>query len=304
MDERALIDRLAQLDSPDGEMSRKRAIGAVPRRVRAAAAVGGGRARSLSVRTAAVAAALLLAMTSFALFTPPGHAVTSWVGDRFGTGEPGGEPSLGEFREIGDRGTPAEGQPARVLHVGPAPGGRYEFITYRPRTGEDGQAGTWPVSEPCFEVDLTQLRAKTGQDCGVLPGGPNLYLTTGVAGEDSGTVFISGRTSSAVSSLEATRDGEPLEVELVPIPLELVERLELGQTFNFFIAFVDGAESGGTISVTARDSSGRVLAQQDTRLPDVAGVQDAICEMAKRLFREGAGPRERVQESCPAPPEG
>ncbi|MBN9622137.1 MAG: hypothetical protein J0H06_04140, partial [Actinobacteria bacterium] len=71
-----------------------------------------------------------------------------------------------------------------------------------------------------------------------------------------------GQASMAVASLEARLDGRPIAVELVPIPAELVDRFHFGRRFRFFIVFMHGDQGGGTLSITARDAGGKVLARR------------------------------------------
>lgn len=228
--------------------------------------------RIRGLRFAAAALAICLALTSFALFTEPGHAVTSWVGERLGFGQPGEPPSLRQLRAGWTKGTAAEGQPAHVLAVGPVPGGgRYEFITYWPEQPEGvGRPGAWDLDGPCFELDLTQMRSSYGEGCGVLPEGPHLAALGlgggGMPGEE--LHHFAGRTSMAVEEVEAQLGGRRLEAELVPIPAEFVERFRLERRFKFFVGFLAGRVRGGTLTITARDGSGEVLARKRFELVD------------------------------------
>ena len=70
---------------------------------------------------------------------------------------------------------------------------------------------------------------------------------------------------TAVATVEVEQDGRPVEVELSPIPADLIERLDLRRPFSFFIAFPGHAEHRGSLEVTARDSDGRVLARYRMR---------------------------------------
>jgi len=280
MDDQTLAGRLAALQPPNLEQARERAVRGVPRLALAAETAktlpGGWFSRSRGIRGRHLAAALALglALVSFSLFTSPGQAMTSWVGERLGFGRPGDPPSLRQLRAGWTKGTVAEGQPAHVLAVGPAPGGgRYEFITYWPDEPKGVRQGHWNLEGPCFELDLTQKRSSYGGGCGVLPEGPHL-ATMGIAGggmPGEEFHFLSGRTSMAVDSIEAELDGRPLDAELVPIPAELVERLHLGRPFEFFIGFLEGPVHGGTLVVTARDASGHVLARRQIGAPDLSG---------------------------------
>lgn len=299
MDDAQLIRRLAALEPPQIEAARERAAEAVPPRVAAVAETakiipGGWFMRSREIRglrLAAAALAICLALTSFALFTQPGHAVTSWVGERLGFGQPGEPPSLRQLRAGWTKGTAAEGQPAYVLAVGPVPGGgRYEFITYWPEQPEGvGRPGAWKLDGPCFELDLTQMRSSYGEGCGVLPEGPHLAALGlgggGMPGEE--LHHFAGRTSMAVEEIEAELGGRPLEAELVPIPAEFVERFRLERRFKFFIGFLEGAVRGGALTITARDGAGEVLARKRIEVIDRLAIRRSMCEEAKRILREG-----------------
>jgi hypothetical protein len=221
-------------------------------------------------------ASLLCLLVVASAFTAPGRAVTGWVGEKIGFGEVGGPPSLRQLRQRWGRGTGAARQPAYVLAVGPAPrDGRYEFITYEPRVpaGKHGD-----VEGPCFELDLTQERGMSSQGCGALAAGRDLYFlgAGGNADPDRETHYVTGRTSAAVSEVEARFEGRRFEVELVPIPAALRHRLQLGPPFKFFIGFFDGAR-GGTVAVTARDTTGAVLGHGSSELPDARLMYRFMC---------------------------
>ncbi len=264
MDDATLIRRLAGLRPPEPDLARERAAAAVPLRVRAMRPDGRRGSARLSPRLAAAFATLLVALTALTLFTPPGQAFTSWVGDRLGFGQPGEHPSLRQLRHKWTRGTSAEGQPAHVLAVGPAPhGGRYEFITYWPRQPKGKSQGRWLLGKPCFELDLTQERSSLGSGCGVLPEGP--YMTMGLGGNSfpgDQLLALHGRVSPDVASVEARLNGASVPVEVVPIPARFVRRFRLGQPFSFFVAFLVGKLHGGKLVATARDSSGAMLARR------------------------------------------
>lgn len=276
MDEGTLIARLAALDPPSLEPTRRRAVADVPVRLRARTEIANGldsrphlRVRGSGLRPWGIAALVcVVALASFSLLSAPGQALTSWVGERLGLGEPGAMPALRQLRDAWTKGTAAEGRPAHVLAVGPVPGGgRYEFITYRPAESTGTRRGGWG-DRPCFELDLTQRRNSFGADCGIFPEGPVLYAP-GLAGNSAPgreIYLLSGRTAASIASVEVELNGTPIAVELVSIPKEFVERFRLGRPFKFFIAFLGGRVGGGTLTITARDDSGRVLA---TRQLDV-----------------------------------
>lgn len=272
MDDRTLIALLGGLEPPNLELSRERAITNIPARLPSAETAKKRpedaflRSRGLGrLRWGAATLALCLTLASFSLLTPPGQAVTSWVGERLGFGEPGGRPTLRQLRAGWTKGTVAEGQPAHVLVVGPVPGGgRYEFITFWPDEPQGVREDRWDFGGPCFELDLTQQRSSFTGGCGVLPEGPHLAVA-GIAGGSTprGEVrFLAGRTSTSVAAVEAELGGDALDIDLMEIPDELVAELRLGRSFKFFIGFLDGVPARGTLSVTARDATGRALARR------------------------------------------
>jgi hypothetical protein len=230
------------------------------------------------------------------------------VGDRIGLGEPGGHPTLHVMRARSDRGTSAEGRPAWVLAVGPAPHRqRYEFITYWPsepkhRLHGSGKGGHWLLGRPCFELDLTQVRSTYGENCGVFPEAPDLYLSWGgnlaPGFGRSSLLFFTGRVTSRASSLEATIGGRPIPVEVKPIPAALIHRFRLEEPFNFFISFLPTSiRNGGELVVTARDADGKVLARQSQELPDLEGQRRASCALANKGLRRGLTKRQ-IHEFC------
>jgi hypothetical protein len=254
--------------------------------------------------------AACLALACFGAFTSPGRAMTSWVGDRLGFGQPGGHPSLRQLRAGWTRGTSAEGQPAYVLAVGPVPrdgkangGGRYELITYWPQQPRDSRGGgRWELGKPCFELDLTQARSSYGGSCGVLPEGPDLFVS-GVAGNAApGDELFSviGQAGDAVASVHADLNGNRIPIELVPIPANYVERFHLGRTFKFFVGFLEGRLRGGTITVAALDASGKVLARRRLEAPNVVAAQRANCKWAHEVLREGEISRKNALENLRA----
>lgn len=303
MDDLSLVLRLGALEPPEIELRREQAMRSVVTRLQTSAVRRNRRTR-LSPRLAAILVSASIAVAGFTLLTPPGQAITSWVGNRLGLGQPGGHPSLRQLRASWTQGTSAEGQPAYVLAVGPAPGeGRYEFITYWPHETKGGRhGGRWNLGEPCFEVELTQERSSYGSDCGVLPEGPNLFVSeggNGMPGHES--FFLSGRASAKVGAVEARVDGEPVDVETVPIPNEFVDRFRLGQPFSFFIAFLHHPpRDGGALTVIARGPTGKVLARHRSETPNFALVQRFACEQAHRVLREGIEKRRNALKNIRA----
>lgn len=252
--------------------------------------------------------ALLAIVVAAGVFTPPGKAVTSWVGERLGfgePGEPGGPPALRQLNESWAKGTGAEGRPQHVLIVGPVTGqerSRYEFITFKPAQRADRP--TWPDG-PCFKLDLTQVRSMFSQGCGTLrPGSQFAYLGVSVGyghayAEDGEVRFsdellhLSGRAGPRVAAIEATVNGREIPVQMRPVPDHLLERFDLGRPFSFFIGFFSGVPRGGTVEVMARGADGEVLGRAKTELVDLVESKRLACQMmlkganVKRLPRPG-----------------
>lgn len=273
MDEATLDRQLAALEPPEIDVARHQAMKTVGDRVVGASAVRSREVGQLRARAAGVTAVCCAGFFAFAVWTAPGQAVTGWVGDRLGFGEPGGPPTLEELRTSWNQGTAAEGQPAYVVVSGPAPhAGRYELITYKPKEGQG--LGSLRNGGPCFELNLTQERSSTGQGCGVLPEGGALYSNGfggGFSRSGEETVYTSGRVSMEVESVDAYFNGQPVEVELVPVPMDLLDRLEIERPFKFFIAFLPEGVRGGPLAISARDQDGNVLSRKDSIVPDLAG---------------------------------
>lgn len=273
MDENAVTRRLQGLDVPELDASCQRARHAIAARLDTGAADRRPRLASFGApRLAAALAALCIALGAGALFTPAGHAVTAWIGERLGFGEPGGPPTLRDLRAFANQGSAAEGQPAYVLLRGPAPGiGHYELITYRMK---DEPGMLWPANGArCFELNFPEVRALYSASCGLPPAPHGLRLEGsggGTTREGRSFSYASGRVSEDVDAVEVELDGRPASVELAEIPAELVERFAIRRPFKFFIAMLDGARRGGILTVTARSGSGEVIAERRRRLPDLA----------------------------------
>lgn len=267
MDEASLNRQLAALEPAEIDAARRRAAAAVADGVEAANRHG---RRQPQLRMGGVAAALCAGLLAFAVLTAPGQAVTAWAGERLGIGEPGGPPSLDELRASWNQGTAADGQPAYVVASGPAPhSGRYEFVTYQ---AKENQASGSLRGEPCFELNLIQERSSTGQGCGVFPEGAALYSNGfgggfGRSGEE--VFYTSGRASADVESIEVRFNDRPVDVELVPIPSDLLDRLKIEMPFGFFIAFLPDGARGGPLTISARDEQGDVVAQKEVLVPDL-----------------------------------
>lgn len=267
MDEASLDRQLSTLEPVEIDAARHRAAAAVADGVEAASRSEGRRPH---LRTGGVAAALCAGLLAFAALTAPGQAVTAWAGERLGIGEPGGPPSLEELRASWNQGTAADGQPAYVVTAGPAPhGGSYEFITYE---AKGSQSSGSLNGEPCFELNLIQERSSTSQDCGVFPEGDALYSNGfgggfGRSGEE--VFYTSGRVSTGVESIEVQFNGQLVDVELVSISTDLLDRLKIETPFKFFIAFLPDGASGGPLTISARDQEGDVMAREESLIPDL-----------------------------------
>lgn|GEM_PF-4876829 len=135
------------------------------------------------------------------------------------------------------------------------------------------------LGDPQAAEDVTQEsmlalqeRGLTGQGCGVLPEGGDLYASWGGnAGLDQEIHYVVGRTSMAVEAVEIHFRGHPVPVELKPIPAWLIQRLHLGRPFKFFFAALPNqlARHGGKGKVTALGSDpGGPVALAELRAPE------------------------------------
>lgn len=275
MDENSLSSRLRALRPPESEQAKLRAIEAVPARVHPARS---GRPRRSPIRwpRLATASALSLAvLASFSLFTAPGHAVTSWVGDSLGLGQPGGPPALQSLHQHAMRGTDGEGQPAYVLLRGPGPlGGHYEFITYRVRPELEGEFP--PGDATCFQLEFPEAGNLFHAGCG-LPAASEGLIYAGEGGNSgpagSAYQFASGRVSEDVTAVDLEVDGQAVPVELRSIPADLIDRLQIERPFKFFIAFLDSDLRSGTLTVTARDAEGQTVARRTSSFLGAPALQ-------------------------------
>jgi hypothetical protein len=266
-----LVRELAALGPPGINRARARAVASVAERVQTARLGQPQRTRRMRMVFGGLALALSVVFAASALWTAPGQAVATWIGERFGAGEPGGPPALEELRTSWNRGTVADGQPAYVLVAGPAPhGGQYEFIAYRPK--DHAEAKALAVDTPCFELILRQERSSSAQGCGVLPDGGVLF-TSGFGGgfgrSGQETFYTTGRTTMDVESVDVRFNGSPVEAELAPVPVEPLRRIGIEKSFKFFIAFLPNAAHGGNLIVTAFDEGGGELARKAERVPDL-----------------------------------
>lgn len=293
MDDAQLTRRLELFEAPELEPSCERAKRAIRGQLRASGAGSGRKRRPVGarVRFAAVFAALCLALAAGALFTPPGQAVTSWIGERLGIGQPGGPPTLRELRAFAAEGNEREDLPAYVLLRGPAPGaGHYELLTFRMKD-EPGQL--WPATGArCFELNLPEARALYGASCGLPPAVHGVLVDGPFGGSAPGgryRSYLTGRVSEDVAAVEVEIDGRPVSVELRSIPEELIERFAIRRPFKFFFASLPGAQHGGLLTVTARDAGGQAVAERRRRLIDVVEMRALAlrCREAKRMRAEG-----------------
>ncbi|MEZ5076685.1 MAG: hypothetical protein R2725_04505 [Solirubrobacterales bacterium] len=265
-----LVRELAALGPPDIDRARARAVPLVAERVQTAKLGRRQRTSRTRLAFAGFALGLFVLLAASALWTAPGQAVATWIGERFGAGEPGGPPALEELRTSWNRGTVADGQPAYVLAAGPAlHGGQYELVAYRPKR----RSGATPTEDetPCFELILRQERSSTSQGCGVLPEGDDLFASGAVGGwgrSGKETFYTTGRTSMEVESVDVRFNGSLVSSELAPIPEQLIGRLGIEKPFKFFIAFLPNAGHGGNLTVTALDADGEELERKAERVPD------------------------------------
>lgn len=264
MDEGTLIRRLESLEPPQAEPSRERATRAVRARQRARAASAPRRRFAHSgLRPGVALVAICAALAAGAVFTTPGQAVTSWIGDRLGFGEPGGPPTLRDLRAFATRGSAAEGQPAYVLLRGPAADvGHYELITYR---AKDEPGKDWPADGArCFELNFPEARSLYAPSCGLPPAREGLLFEGlgGSSGSEMAFQYASGRVSDDIETVEVSFNGKSVPVELTPIPDDLIERFRIRRPFKFFIAFLEDFRRGGIVVVTARDASGRTVVRR------------------------------------------
>lgn len=297
-----LIGRLRRLEPPPGDAALERAKLAVRSRVarRAAAKSRPGRFAAARPRLAVALAVVLAALAATAVFTPPGQAFTSWVGERLGFGDPGGPPTLRDLRAFATEGRSEGEERAYVLLRRPVPGfGHYELVTYRTK---DEPGKQWPANGArCYELDFPEERSIGGPRCG-LPDSQHPLRFDGIGGsfkfDHEPLIHVSGRVSSEVDSVEVDFNGEPVPVDLAPIPAELIDRFQIRRPFKFFIALLRNGERGGPVTITARDAAGQVLARRKTRAINHVEMQRGICKMAKRQVREGKLKRRFLRFSC------
>lgn len=229
--------------------------------------------------------------------TPPGQAITSWIGDRVGLGQPGGHPSLKKLREHAFKSE--KGGTAHVLIRGHGPAGPYEYITYLAHEGPKNKKRL----VRCFEIDLPKRRALQGGSCGLPAGKMGLKLDApgsagGNVGPEAEVHFATGRVSEDVASVDVELDGRSVPVQLRTVPAVLTESLGLPRPFKVFVAFFAHAAQGGRLTVIARDEAGVLVARASRDLPDTMALRDERCQEVKRLAREGEIPRRFVRVNC------
>lgn len=278
MDEKDLIPRLRALTPPGLDEARERAK--VAARLRSAGVASARRSKQRPQERAGGAIAgwlhgrwrgiatvgLCLTMVAAAVsFTAPGRAAAGWFGERFGIGQPGGEPTESALRESWVRGTEAEGAKATVVARGANPyGGHYELLTYVESSGPD-------VGARCYELDFVPQRNSFQAGCeggaepleSRLPASDAMRIIARGSNSDPDDrfQFIAGRASSDISSIGATLNGEILPVELVEPSQVLLDEFGLPPGFKFFIAFPSldasgvarfaGTGDGGPVYVSA-----------------------------------------------------
>lgn len=265
-----------------------------------------GRTRPpLLLATPAVAVTLVIALIIAGLIvTPPGQAITSWIGDRVGLGQPGGHPSLQGLRKHAQKGQ--AGGSAYVLVRGHGLAGPYEYITYRTKQKPGQKSST---GARCFELDLPKRNALQGGSCGLPPASMGLRLDAaggagGNVGPEAEVHFISGRVSEDVASVKVEFEGRSIPVELSPVPAALAKGLGLPGAFKTFVAFFPHAGHGGRVAVTASDRTGAAVAEGGRPLPDAFKRQAENCEYIKRSVSEGKLPRRFIGRNCNLPPGG
>ncbi len=179
-------------------------------------------------RVGSLAAALIVALVVCGITTPPGKAVTRWVGQRIGiatgssprTGQPGGQPSLQSLRDFAHQGASAAGgQPAIVMARGNLPYGRhYEVVAYRPKPAGRG-TGTGRV---CFELDFPEVRSLGTLGCELPARSTSLVFQE--AGENATATrsfsYATGLVGNDVTEVDVSTHGHPADVQLIRIPPE------------------------------------------------------------------------------------
>jgi len=301
MDDSTLIARLGGLAAPDYDGSRDRAAAALPARVRSARAARTRRRRQLAPRIAAAVIVLCLALASLTIFTAPGRAVSNWVGDQLGFGQPGEHPTLRQIRHkliyapAHANESVGAGQAAYVLARGRATLGAYwEFITFRSnKTGAH-----------CYEVEVPKRRMIVSSACEekesrlASENGLQVDTMSGNGGLRESFMMVVGRISDDVDGVRVRVDGRTVPVEIEEPPASLFEELGFKRTFEVFAAFPTGIEKGGELTVVAvKDGRpvGRVVRSQ---LMNQRTAAIADCRWAEGLAKEGSLKPFNARRTC------
>ncbi|MFT3866387.1 MAG: hypothetical protein QM729_19175 [Solirubrobacterales bacterium] len=298
MDESTVILRLGALEAPRPEAARERAIEEIPTRVRSARS---RRRREPIPRLAAIFIVACLVLASLTLFTPPGRAVSSWVGDQLGFGQPGEHPTLRHLRHqlvyAPDHPdwTAGAGQAAYVLARGPMPHeAAWEFITYRSnRTGVH-----------CFEVEIAKLRQLSSAGCEEegfrLPREDGLSIADMSGNAAPGMKFqmVLGRLSSDVETARVEFDGRPVPVRVVEPSVAVFKKLGFHRTFKVFAAFPEGTERGGVLTVVAIEDGVPVGHVEARRYPDQQIMNREVCRSSEEDAKEGKMKERQARRLC------
>ena len=244
--------------------------------------------RALGGLRAALVAALLIAFV--VAFTPPGQAAAEWIAEKVGIGEPGGEPTLREYREFTTEGSSAEGVRATVLARGSTPfGEHYEYLTYEEnRYGSrcyelnlvnagGGPSGSWGGA--CERAEAPERGAGAANEPLSPRGDLRVDATGGNMDPDQRFLLVVGRVSADVASVVVTFNGSELETQVTVVSEELADEVGIEHPFKVFAAFSrQSVAHGGLIQVTARDEDGEEVAQFSRNLVDMAAGRAALCE--------------------------
>jgi len=296
-----LTRRLGGLAAPDSEGARERAVAEIPGRIRAARSARARRRRQLAPRLAAGVIAICLVLASLTLFTAPGRAVSSWVGDQLGFGRPGEHPTLRQIRHKlvyapgPAASTDGAGQAAYVLARGPMPHhAAWEFITFRSnRTGVH-----------CFEVEIAKLRQLSTAGCEeegsrlAAEDGMRIADMSGNAAAGMKFQMLLGRISPDVDTVRIEFDGRRVPVQIVEPPASLFGELGFHHTFKVFAAFPLGTERGGTLTVTAIKDGAPVGHTEEIRLFDQRIMDRQVCRSAEHLAAEGKLKEFNARRTC------
>ncbi len=206
----------------------------------------------------------VIAMAAFSI-TPPGHAVTGWMGRAFSRGEPGGAPSMKVPKDFG-RALP-ESDSASPVVIGIqrlADGTRLEIATRRRSDGAQ-----------CFRLDLPG-RGSTSTVCPnsqFVNGAQidNVISTTDERGNPLNLIF--GRTTVNASDVAvfivrssghaAGRRSLIRRARLRRVSGPLLKKIGSPPSFNFFVVALSDYDRSHRIEIESRDRSGQVLGTDD-----------------------------------------